>query len=93
MMEVLMQNLIGILDSFHNKGTDKRHIKDLVNIIRDQVVPTYPSLEAGIEQNRARFTPGWDQIFFALKEARIFEHFVPMHGGWSIWRAPPTCKK
>jgi len=76
-----MKNLIGILDSFHNKGTDKGHIKNLVNIIRDQVVPTYPSLEATIEQNRARFTPGWDQIFSALKDARIFEHFVPARYG------------
>ena len=76
-----MQNLIGILDSFHRKGTDKPHIKVLVNIIRDLVVPTYPSLEVSIEENRARFSPGWQEIFSALKEALIFEHFVPAQYG------------
>ena len=76
-----MDNLVRILDSFHRGSTQKEHIKSLIRIIKELVVPSYPSLEARIENNRAVFSAGWKEIFSALKDARIFAHFVPPEYG------------
>ncbi|MEW5726076.1 MAG: acyl-CoA dehydrogenase family protein, partial [Thermodesulfobacteriota bacterium] len=72
-----MDNLVGILDSFRPGWRQKEYVDNMVGILRDLVLPSYFSLEARIEGNRAVFTPDWDRILAAFKEAGILRLFVP----------------
>jgi alkylation response protein AidB-like acyl-CoA dehydrogenase len=54
---------------------------DLIGILRDMVIPSYPFLESKIENNEAVFPAEWDQIFSALKDAHIFQLFTPSEWG------------
>ena len=76
-----MDNLVSVLDSFHNGWGKKAYVKDLITILREQVIPTYPSMRVKIQDNKASFPDEWDQILSALKEARIFDLFVPSEYG------------
>ena len=76
-----MENLARILDSFHPGSTQSECIGSLMRIVREFVIPSYPVSEARIEDNKAQFSEGWEEIFLALKDARIFAHFVPTQYG------------
>jgi alkylation response protein AidB-like acyl-CoA dehydrogenase len=76
-----MESFIGILDSFQPGWKEKPYVNDLVGVLKEMVIPTYPFLESKIEDNRAVFPEQWDQILFALKGAHIFDLFVPTEYG------------
>jgi alkylation response protein AidB-like acyl-CoA dehydrogenase len=76
-----MDNLVSILDSYQTGWRKKKYLKDLIHILRDLVIPSYSSLNAGIENNKAVFSQGWNQIVSALREAHISELFIPPEYG------------
>ncbi|MBW1731659.1 MAG: acyl-CoA dehydrogenase family protein [Deltaproteobacteria bacterium] len=76
-----MENLARILDSFHPGSTQSEYIGSLMRIVREFVIPSYPVLEARIENNKAQFSEGWEGLFLALKDARILAYFVPTQYG------------
>jgi alkylation response protein AidB-like acyl-CoA dehydrogenase len=76
-----MDDLVDILDSFHQGWRKKKYTSKLIAILKDMVIPTYSFLEAKIENKRAVFPKEWDDIFFALKDANIFKLFVPPEYG------------
>ena len=76
-----MDNLVSILDSYQIGWRKKKYLKDLIHILRDLVIPSYSSLNARIENNKAVFSQGWNQIVSALREAHIFELFIPPEYG------------
>ena len=76
-----MDNLVSVLDSFHNGWVKKAYVKDLITILKELVIPTYPSMRVKIQDNKASFPDEWGQIVSALKKARIFDLFVPSEYG------------
>jgi alkylation response protein AidB-like acyl-CoA dehydrogenase len=77
-----MEHLVSILDSFQSSWKEKPYGDRFIEILRELVIPTYSSLEAKIDNNTATFPREWDQVISALKDAHIFECFVPRdHGG------------
>jgi alkylation response protein AidB-like acyl-CoA dehydrogenase len=76
-----MDGLVNILDSFQTGWKEKKYVKDFFAILKEQIIPTYPFLDSKIENHKAVFPPAWDQIISALKEAHIFEQFVPVEYG------------
>ena len=76
-----MDNLVDILDSFHQEWRNKKYVSKLITILKEMVVPTYSLLDARIENRKAVFPKEWDDIFFALKETDIFKLFVPPEYG------------
>jgi len=76
-----MDNLVSVLDSFHNGWGKKAYVKDLMAILKDLVIPTYPSMRVKIKDNKASFSDGWEEILSALKASGIFDLFVPSEYG------------
>jgi len=76
-----MDNLVSVLDSFHNGWRNKAYVKDLITILKDLVIPTYPSMGVKIKDNKALFPAEWEQILSALRTSRIFDLFVPSQYG------------
>ncbi len=77
-----MDALLNSLDSFQIGWKEKKYVKDFSAILKEIVIPSYPFLEAKIENHKAVFSPDWDHLVSALKEAHIFEQFIPVeHGG------------
>ena len=72
-----MDNLINILGSFNPGWKGKKWVDDFVSIIKEMVIPSYASLGAKVENSKAVFPGEWSNIVTALKEAGIFELFVP----------------
>jgi len=81
----LMDNLVRVLDSFHNGWRKKKYVRDFIAILKEMVIPKYPFMRVEIRNNKALFPDEWDQILSALKEAEIFELFVPpQYGGKKV---------
>ncbi|HMK65708.1 MAG TPA: acyl-CoA dehydrogenase family protein [Thermodesulfobacteriota bacterium] len=76
-----MNNLLTILDSFQPGWKESQHVHDFKAILKEMVIPSYPFLEARIENQKAQFPKEWDAIIAALKEAHILELFVPQNYG------------
>jgi len=76
-----MDHLVRILDSFHPGWRERKCMDGLIAILKERVIPTYSSLEARIEKNKAVFSKEWDQIISALKDAHFFKLFVPTEYG------------
>jgi len=76
-----MDTLLNILDSCRAGWKEKKYVKDFIAILREKVIPSYPLLESKIENHKAVFPKEWDQLISALKEANIFEQFVPLEYG------------
>lgn len=76
-----MDNLVSVLDSFHKGWVKKSYVKELITILKELVIPTYSSMRAEIRENKALFPAEWDQILASLKQAGIFELFVPPEYG------------
>lgn len=76
-----MDNLVSVLDSFHKGWVKKSYIKEFIAILKELVIPTYSSMRAEIRENKALFPAEWDQILASLKQAGIFELFVPPEYG------------
>jgi acyl-CoA dehydrogenase len=76
-----MNNLLSILDSFQPSWREKQYVHDFIAILKEMVIPSYPFLEARIEGQKALFPEEWEKIMAALKEAHIFELFVPQNYG------------
>lgn len=72
-----MDNLVSILDSFHNGWMEKRYVTELITILKELVIPSYPSMRVEIRDNKAVFPAEWNRILASLKQAGIFELFVP----------------
>jgi hypothetical protein len=53
-----MDNLVSILDPYQTGWRKKKYLKDLIHILRDLVSPSYSSLNARIEDNKAVFPWG-----------------------------------
>ena len=81
MEAMTVDNLLSILDSFHPGWKEKQFVTALLPILKDQVIPNYPLLEAKIEDQKAVFPKEWDQILSAFKEAHLFELFIPQKYG------------
>jgi alkylation response protein AidB-like acyl-CoA dehydrogenase len=76
-----MDNLLNILGSFNPDWKGKKWVDDFVSIIKEMVIPSYSFLEAKVENNKALLPGEWSQIVTALKDAGIFELFVPSGNG------------
>jgi alkylation response protein AidB-like acyl-CoA dehydrogenase len=76
-----MNNLLSILDSFQPGWKERQYVNQFIAILKEIVIPSYPFLEARIENQKAIFPQGWTQLIAALKEAHIFELFVPQNYG------------
>jgi alkylation response protein AidB-like acyl-CoA dehydrogenase len=76
-----MDNLIRILDSFYPGWREREYVDSFIAILKERIIPTYPYLGSGIENNKAIFPEEWDQIISALKEAQFFKLFVPAEYG------------
>jgi alkylation response protein AidB-like acyl-CoA dehydrogenase len=76
-----METLVNILNSFEPGWGEKKYLDHFIRMLNELVIPTYPFMEARIENNKAVFPKEWDQIVDALKEAHIFELFVPPEYG------------
>jgi butyryl-CoA dehydrogenase len=77
--------LMNILDSCQTGWKEKKYVKDFSSILKEQIIPSYSYLESKIENNKAVFSKDWDLLISILKEARIFEQFVPKeYGGQKI---------
>src|SRR4030042_272765 len=76
-----MENLVNILDSFYPGWKERKYVDRFIAILNELIIPTYPFLDARIENNRVIFPEEWNQIISALKEARFFKLFVPPEYG------------
>ncbi len=76
-----MENLVNILDSFYPGWKERKYVDRVIAILNKLIIPTYPFLDARIENNRAIFPEEWNQIITALKEAHFFKLFVPPEYG------------
>jgi alkylation response protein AidB-like acyl-CoA dehydrogenase len=76
-----MDNLVKILDSFHPGWRERKYVDSFIAILKELVIPTYPFLDARIENNKAVFPGEWEQIVRALKDAHFFKLFVPVEYG------------
>jgi len=76
-----MDNLLNILGLFNPDWKGKKWVNDFVSIIKEMVIPSYSFLEAKIENNKALLPGEWSQIVTALKDAGVFELFVPPEYG------------
>ena len=77
-----MDALLNILDSYQAGLKEKKYVKDFFAILKEMVIPDYPSLESKIENHKAVFPKEWDRLISAFKGAHIFEQFVPIaYGG------------
>jgi len=76
-----MENLLNILGSFYPGWKERKYVARFIAILNELIIPTYPFLDARIENNRAIFPEEWDQIFTALNEAHFFKLFVPPEYG------------
>lgn len=65
----LMDNLVSVLDSFHTGWVKKRYVKELISILKELVIPSYPSMRVEIRDNEAVFPAPWDQVLTSLKQA------------------------
>jgi hypothetical protein len=55
--------------------------KDFLAILEERIIPSYPVLENKIENHKTVFSEEGDQITLGLREARIFERFIPREFG------------
>ena len=76
-----MEYLISALDSFQPGWREKGYVEQFISIAKEIIIPSYPFLDARIENNKALFAKEWDQIVAALKEAHVFELFSPPEYG------------
>ncbi len=76
-----MENLVKMLDSFQPGWRKKKTIDQFITILKEMVIPTYPFLEARIENNQAVFPDIWNQIISGLKETQFFRLFIPEEYG------------
>ena len=76
-----MENLVNILDSFYPGWKERKYVDRFIAILNELIIPTYPFLDARIENNRVIFPEEWNQIISALKEAHFFKLFVPPEYG------------
>ncbi len=76
-----MDGLVNILDSYQSGWKEKKYVKDFFVILKEIIIPGYPSLESKIENHKAVFPKAWDQLISAFKGAHIFEQFVPTEYG------------
>ncbi len=87
-----MDNLLSILDSFKPGWKEKEGVKDFLALLEERIIPNYPDLENKIENHKAVFPEEWDRITLGLKEARIFERFIPREfGGQKISESDIYC--
>lgn len=76
-----MHNLMSILESFQPGWKQRKFASDLVDILEQKIMPSYPFLEARIEGDRAQFSVEWDGILSDLQQAGIIDLFVPTQYG------------
>jgi len=76
-----MENLVNIFDSFYPGWKERKYVDRFIAILNELIIPTYPFLDARIENNRVIFPEEWNQIISALKEAHFFKLFVPPEYG------------
>jgi len=76
-----MDNLVSILDSFQPGWRDKKYVDNLISVLKELIIPSYPFPEAKIENNQAVFSGPWPEIVSALEKAHIIELFVPPEYG------------
>ena len=76
-----MDNLVNILNSFQPGWKEREYVGSFIAILKKMVIPTYSFLDTKIENNMAVFPKEWDQIVQGLKDASIFEMFVPPEYG------------
>ena len=76
-----MDVLINILDSFQKGWKKNEYLDDFVHILKELVIPSYPFLEAKIENSNAVFPEEWREIMSAFCDSHILELFVPPEYG------------
>jgi alkylation response protein AidB-like acyl-CoA dehydrogenase len=76
-----MDVLINILSSFQKGWKKSDYLSDFVDILNEMIIPSYPSLHAKIENNRALLPKRWHEIMSALKDFHIFKLFIPPEYG------------
>jgi len=76
-----MDKLVSILDSFEPGWKGKSYLGRFIEILREKVIPTYSVMESRIENGRASFPNGWNEIVSDLNEAQVFNHFLPVEYG------------
>ena len=76
-----MDHLVNILNSFQPDWKERRHLNELIEILKELVIPTYSSLEMRLENNKAILSQEWEKILSAFRKAHIFKLFVPLEYG------------
>lgn len=76
-----MDALLNVLDSYRNGWKEKKYVQDFAAILKETVIPSYPYLICRIENQKAVFPEIWEKLFAGLKQAGIFQQFVPPEYG------------